>query len=299
MSLGMRTFLRSLALAALCSALAAPAASAAVRLGPDISAAPGGNTGCGGSDCTLVNLAAPGLTFAAPFTGVLVRWRIQTAGATADWRLRTVRGPVVNTWIATGTGAFESVVPGAERSFATRLKIQAGDLIGIDGPPSGTAPLTTASGGNFSSFHPPLLEGAAPQAPDTNGAGFIGKFNADLEADADGDGFGDETQDLCPVDARTQAPCLCRGTPATINGTAGRDVLRGTPGRDVMVGGSGRDKISGRGGGDFICGGTGRDLLKGGGGKDRLFGEAGRDTLLGGPGRDRLRGGPGRDAQKP
>ena len=31
--------------------------------------------------------------------------------------------------------------------------------------------------------------------------------NADVEADADHDGFGDETQDACPSDPATQGPC--------------------------------------------------------------------------------------------
>jgi hypothetical protein len=32
-------------------------------------------------------------------------------------------------------------------------------------------------------------------------------LNADIEPDADADGFGDETQDLCPTDASTQGAC--------------------------------------------------------------------------------------------
>jgi len=32
-------------------------------------------------------------------------------------------------------------------------------------------------------------------------------MNADVEADADNDGFGDETQDQCPTDASTQGQC--------------------------------------------------------------------------------------------
>ena len=32
-------------------------------------------------------------------------------------------------------------------------------------------------------------------------------YNADVEPDADHDGFGDETQDKCPTDASTQDSC--------------------------------------------------------------------------------------------
>ena len=32
-------------------------------------------------------------------------------------------------------------------------------------------------------------------------------MNADVEPDADGDGFGDETQDQCPSDKATHGAC--------------------------------------------------------------------------------------------
>jgi hypothetical protein len=195
-------------MAAFCLALAAPAATAAVRLGPDTSAPPGVNTGCGGSDCTFVNTASSTVTLAAPFSGVLVRWRIRTDGMTATWRLRTVQEPTPGMRIATGTGASETVVPGAERTFPTRLRIQAGDLLGVDGPASAIAPLTTSGGGSNSRFNPPLVVGAAARAATANGGGFVGMFAADLEADADGDGYGDETQDPCSLDKNRQSGCV-------------------------------------------------------------------------------------------
>jgi hypothetical protein len=34
-------------------------------------------------------------------------------------------------------------------------------------------------------------------------------YNADVEPDADQDGYGDETQDLCPTSATTALPCPC------------------------------------------------------------------------------------------
>jgi hypothetical protein len=89
----------------------------------------------------------------------------------------------------------------------------------------------------------------------------------------------------------------CKGQPATIVGTNGRDVRKGTSGKDVMVGLGGNDKLSGLAGNDLICGGAGKDTLKGGKGNDKLFGEAGKDTLKGGPGKDKLKGGAGKDKQ--
>lgn len=57
------------------------------------------------------------------------------------------------------------------------------------------------------------LSGGDPAPGETRGA--VGapepetlvNVSAVLEADTDGDGFGDETQDQCPTDPSTQGPC--------------------------------------------------------------------------------------------
>jgi Ca2+-binding RTX toxin-like protein len=90
---------------------------------------------------------------------------------------------------------------------------------------------------------------------------------------------------------------VCKGKPATIIGTEGKDVRKGTSGKDVMVGLGGNDKLSGLAGNDLICGGSGKDTLNGGKGNDKLYGEAGKDTLRGAAGKDKLKGGAGKDKQ--
>jgi RTX calcium-binding nonapeptide repeat (4 copies) len=96
---------------------------------------------------------------------------------------------------------------------------------------------------------------------------------------------------------QSEPPPSCKGKPATIVGTNGRDVRKGTSGKDVMVGLGGSDTLSGLAGNDVICGGAGKDTLKGGKGSDKLLGGAGKDTLKGGPGNDKLKGGAGKDKQ--
>jgi Ca2+-binding RTX toxin-like protein len=93
------------------------------------------------------------------------------------------------------------------------------------------------------------------------------------------------------------APPTCKGKPATIVGTVGRDAVKGTSRRNVIVGLGGNDKLSGLGGNDLICGGKGNDTLNGGKGKDKLYGQKGKDTLKGGAGKDTLKGGAGKDKQ--
>jgi RTX calcium-binding nonapeptide repeat (4 copies) len=98
--------------------------------------------------------------------------------------------------------------------------------------------------------------------------------------------------------AAAAAPAAtCKGKPATIVGTEGKDVRKGTSGKDVIVGLGGNDKLSGLAGNDVICGGSGKDTLNGGKGGDKLYGEEGKDTLKGGAGKDKLNGGPGKDKQ--
>jgi uncharacterized repeat protein (TIGR01451 family) len=96
----------------------------------------------------------------------------------------------------------------------------------------------------------------------------------------------------------------CKRRPATVEGTAGDDVLTGTAGGDVIVSGDGNDRVNGGDGNDLICtgsgsdiaiGGLGNDFAKGGSGNDKLAGKGGGDTLKGNRGRDRLRGGSGND----
>ena len=54
--------------------------------------------------------------------------------------------------------------------------------------------------------------GVGPLPPDTEGdyalvSNAVMLANADIEPDADKDGYGDETQDLCSSDASTQGAC--------------------------------------------------------------------------------------------
>ena len=125
-----------------------------------------------------------------------------------------------------------------------------------------------------------------------------------------------------PATSPPSAPVvhLCQGTPATIVGTSGDDVLGGTPGDDVIVALGGDDIVNGNGGDDIICGnggddillgGLGFDIIRGGGGSDHLYansdttrvddfgaalyGGAGRDFLVGSNKADLLRGQLGRD----
>jgi Ca2+-binding RTX toxin-like protein len=109
-------------------------------------------------------------------------------------------------------------------------------------------------------------------------------------------GPADMTQDAIAWDCSPPQPVVqCKGQPATVVGTSGKDVLTGTAAKDVIAGQGGNDSISAQGGNDVVCAGSGNDKANGGGGNDRLLGQAGNDRLKGAGGRDRLSGGGGND----
>jgi hypothetical protein len=314
-------------------------ASAAVTIGSDLSATDGAIPCPGETSCTGVQVAIPGRTTASPITGVVVRWRVGDGTGQLTFRVARPAGdtyPGDDTHIGAGSSAPVTVTtppssgsgPPAISTFPTRLPIRAGDRIGVDIGSDSAIGVRDNSAARIVAYDPPLGDGERRSADFT--AGFEGLLNADVEPDADRDGFGDETQDQCPKDASTQGLCNGRcandrfgtGNNDTLTGTVagdrmrglggddridaleGDDCLDGGDGRDTMLGRAGADRLNGRRADDRGSGGTGRDRLTGGAGNDALgggtaadvlSGNAGRDRLTGASGRDRLTGGAGRD----
>jgi hypothetical protein len=285
---------RSVALAFATAALLLmlPSASgAAVTIGADVNAASGQPESCG-EPCTFFQTVDPGRQFTAPTSGVVVRWRVRDSIGTL--KLRVLRPAGAGTYTGAGTSAPGALPSGVVTTFDTRLPINAGDFIGVDlvdaNSALGTRPL---GGGQEAGFIPPLADGQT-RSPEGTNNDVENLYNADIEPDADRDGFGDETQDLCSKDASTQG--LCRGACANDrSGGPGADVLTGTIAGDRINGLGGNDRISGLAGDDCLLGGSGSDRLSGSGGKDRLGGDAGNDRVGGGSGNDTIAGGSGKD----
>jgi Ca2+-binding RTX toxin-like protein len=108
-----------------------------------------------------------------------------------------------------------------------------------------------------------------------------------------------------------------RGTPDSLVGSPGSDVIRGLAGDDTLDGLAGRDVLIGDAGDDLLSGGDGDDFVFGGAGNDQLFGDsnlgpvplfggslqtsnlilagAGDDSVIAGYGTDVVFGGAGDD----
>ncbi len=157
---------------------------------------------------TFFQQSLTGRQVTALTAGVVVRWRLVVGLAPVNVKLRIIRAASAGTF--TGINSSESVQAAlGTNEFPTRLAIQAGDFIGVDaGAGENFRAFATNSGAVRRSFYPALADGET-RAPsgcfDNDDLEIL--LNADIEPDADGDGFGDETQDQCPTDASTQGPC--------------------------------------------------------------------------------------------
>jgi Ca2+-binding RTX toxin-like protein len=227
--------------------------------------------------------------------GVITSWSHDRgpALATAQLRLKVFRKTAPNSYLTVGQSDFETLAAAGVNTFATRVEVEGGDILGFRFT---AAPISCRRSGSTGD----VAVASGPAQPDppigsmvsfgTVGA-FLLNLAATVEPDCDDDGLGDESQDMNIVSC---AP-PCKGQTPTIAGTNGSNKLSGTPGRDVIVGLGGKDKLSGLAGDDLICGGPGKDMLKGGAGKDTLLGQGGKDQLKGGGGKDLCKGGKGTD----
>ena len=270
------------------------AAQAAQTVGSDLNGAATEGWACSDNPadtCTFVQTVLPGRAVASPIDGVIVRWRVRDANG--ELKLRVVRPAGGGVFTGAGTSAPASVFSATPSTFDTRLPVNAGDHIGLDF--AGTSGIgARANGGSQTAVWSPALADGQQRAPDGTLDNLEFLYNADIEPDADRDGFGDETQDLCSKDPGTQG--LCAGPCANDRaGTEGPDSIVGTTAGDRINALGGNDTVTGVQGDDCVAGGDGNDVLNGDAGVDQLAGDAGDDRASGGDGNDRVDGGIGVD----
>jgi len=228
----MRNLRTRVIIAAVCvlgGVLALPAAGqAATNFGSRLQNEPSNSGECGMlGPCTIVSFIHPsdpnGDPYAggAPVDGVITKFRIRafpeggTASATATFLVADIERPNPadeDTALAARTGIGPTLTipepPGIDTptlEIGGRLPVRKGQHLGVDASPNLWATYNN-SGDQFSYvFAPPLVEGAGKRGS-TESTGEL-LIAGTIEPDADGDGFGDETQDRCPRQATTQGDC--------------------------------------------------------------------------------------------
>ena len=234
------------------AALAAPlTAVGATRLGPDLTPQPGPSPGVVAfgcqpgqySPCSYVNHQStnPAMPFVASSPGVITRWRIRAGCCTenqTEARTLTLKTFKQGSWEATfpqyafivpaNTGD-SFVIPAGNQlpsdpplELPTRLPIDAGERIGVVADyPIGIAaynsvPNVTSTVVTNGTYYPP---GQTPPAAEAYGAKYDGialAINAEVEPDADGDEYGDETQDCSPADPARHGDCTPPPSPTPV-----------------------------------------------------------------------------------
>jgi hypothetical protein len=195
-------------------ALSAPAtAGAAATIGATFT--PDGTSTCGGGNVTALQATSLADAYVVPSNGVITSWS-HLAGATppAQLKLKLARSQGGNDFTIIGESEFRTLAPSALNEFSTRITARAGDVLGLIASASGQCAATTTAADNLA-----VLTGdAAPGTTSTYSPFSSNRLDiaATLEPDADNDGFGDETQDACPLDETAHmVPCPAPDTTIT------------------------------------------------------------------------------------
>jgi hypothetical protein len=209
-----RTLISLLVLGAL-GLLGAASATASTQVGATVP--PG--TGCHypGEIITDIQRASPGNQYVVPSAGVITSWSVQSGSSpVVQTKLKLVRPAGGNDFTVVAESAPGIPSPGTTTTFLTRIPVSGGEILGRIGIQDGADCGYRSGSGQY-------LDGQFDSDPPVNttntytggGASDQVDVSATLEPDADGDKFGDETQDSCPTDATTQAPCVAPETTIT------------------------------------------------------------------------------------
>jgi hypothetical protein len=181
--------------------------------------------------CTIVSYIEPSepigdpYSGGAPVSGVITSFRVYAEASVAGplkLEVAAVSRPnpgdestAVASIVAAGQTVTIPVTPEEAEimSFPTRVPVKQGQQLAVE---TTEAQVTyQSSSDKFSYFFaPPLVPGGGSSTSHEPTGELL--VQATIEPDADGDGFGDETQDQCPTQKTTQGPC--DNTPPAVTG---------------------------------------------------------------------------------
>jgi hypothetical protein len=230
-------------------ALLAPAigAGAAVAV-----AAAGSSTELGGTSTAFaVSVNSPMVQFSTtPGTvsytapdGVLTSWRYHSGSVGGTLRLMLFKpGTAPHVYEAVAASGTKNIAANTGNDFKERIPVKQGYVLGVADQTVGNIGMTTVSSSDVMDGLP-----AGVQVGQTVTA--TGPFAAreavaaTVESDADGDGFGDVSQDQCPTQKATHDACSNKFS----FGKLKRKRTKGTATLPVTVPGPGTLSVSGKG----------------------------------------------------
>jgi hypothetical protein len=159
---------------------------------------------------TLFEIAGAGnsLPPAAPIAGVITKWKVNVipVPVSIPQTLKVLR-PSTTVKTVQVVGEASGTALGGPNSFDTRISVQAGDRLGLfEGSSFGALTCELPGASVIGGFEGGPGVGATVPFAEIPAELRI-PVSAVIEPDADGDGYGDETQDKCPQLASAQTEC--------------------------------------------------------------------------------------------
>ena len=160
--------------------------------------------------CAAPNTVVPAAAqYAVPAAGVITSWQFQASASVPQLKLKVFRSTGAGSFTVTGSSDARTPVAATLNTFAVRVPVTAGDVIGLALLTAGEC--ITSGSGNFSYVPGDAAVGSTQVYTQTTGTLDVA---ANVEPDADGNGYGDETQDGCPSQAASHGACLPPATTA-------------------------------------------------------------------------------------
>ena len=223
----------------------------ATVIGSNLANVPDSNGTCGNPSCTDISISGPG-AFASPINGVVVSWSTlggtATLGTHGSLRLRVFAPAAAGQFTATRSGPATTIPaqpsghPLITIPLVPGLAIAKNQLIGVDvlNATSAFAQFAT-TGFTYGFWNSPPPDGV-PSSPTTTLSNRENLLQAQIEPDADHDGYGDETQDGCPQQTNTHAACSTSFTVAAAPGKKSVGLTVNVPGSGTVSAGDVNDK---------------------------------------------------------
>ena len=191
-------------------------------------------------------VTVPGSPSYATPSGVLTSWRFQSSSDASAGSVRLKIFQHIGTGLAfkvLAESSQKTLSPSTSYEFKERIPVSSGDLLGLKA--SGGAEVGITVPGTPENQLAQFSE--ADISVGQTGTATIAwpnlrpSVSATVEPDADHDGYGDDSQDKCPVDATTQDFCRID------LGKLKRNKAKGTAVMPVTVPGAGTVSLSGKG----------------------------------------------------
>jgi hypothetical protein len=198
-----------------------------VALGPGAAVADGVGVGstapsqattftCGSSALFVQNSTAAAPGYGIDASGVITSWSVMGSTVPAPMALEVLRGTGTNAWVVQAASAPATATAGRLTTFAARIPVTTGSTIALYVPPGTGASCATTSVETtdvigFATGVTSAAPGTAVSTTSSN-AKFRLNVSAHIEPDADGDGWGDLTQDACPTLANSHTDCVAPDT---------------------------------------------------------------------------------------